>query len=155
MKCGWFKRALSLLLMVCLLLALFPVTMPVMEAEAIGGVNSLTCSGFISNSTARNYIDTMMRYYINSSSTLQSTLNNGNSVVFMFEGGSDNYWSGTTYSDNDYSYRTQAVCIVVKKNSAGNAYIDYYCENSSSIPAEPTWCTNGVAYSGIDELFSQ
>ena len=152
MKCGWVKRALSLLLMVCLLLALFPVAMAVMEAEAIGGVNSLTCSGFISNSTARNYIDTMMRYYINSSSTLQSTLNNGNSVVFMFEGGSDNYWSGTTYSDNDYSYRTQAVCIVVKKNSAGNAYIDYYCENSSSIPAEPTWCTNGVAYSGSTTL---
>ncbi len=152
MKCRCFKRAISLLLMVCILLIAFPITMPVMEAEAVGGVNSLTCSGFISNSTARNYIDTMMRYYINSSSTLQSTLDNGYSVVFMFEGGSDNYWNGVTYSDNDYSSRTQAVCIVVKKNSAGNAYIDYYCENSSSIPAEPSWCTNGVAYSGSTTL---
>lgn len=152
MKLSWFKRGLSLLLTICLMLVMFPITMPIMEAEAVSGVNSLTCSGFISNATARNYIDTMMRYYINSSSTLQSTLDNGNSVVFMFEGGSDNYWSGTTYSDNDYSYRTQAVCIVVKKNSAGNAYIDYYCENSSSIPAEPTWCTNGVAYSGSTTL---
>lgn len=152
MKFRGFKRIISLLLTVCILLVAFPITVPVMEAEAIGGVNALTCSGFISNSTARNYIDTMMRYYINSSSTLQSTLDNGNSVVFMFEGGSDNYWNGTTYSDNDYASRTQAVCIVVKKDSSGNAYIDYYCENSSSIPAEPSWCTNGVAYSGSTTL---
>ncbi len=152
MKCSFLKRTLSVLLMILMLFTAFPHAIPMMEAEAVSGVNSLTCAGFISNATARNYIDTMMRYYINSSSTLQSTLDNGNSVVFMFEGGSDNYWNGTTYSDNDYSYRTQAVCIVVKKNSSGNAYIDYYCENSSSIPAEPSWCTNGVAYSGSTTL---
>lgn len=152
MKFGWTKRFLAVTLMVCMLLTSLPFALPHSHVEAVGGVNSLTCAGFISNSTARTYIDTMMRYYINSSSTLQSTLDNGNSVVFMFEGGSDNYWSGTVYSDNDYSYRTQAVCIVVKKNSSGNAYIDYYCENSSSIPAEPTWCTNGVAYSGSTTL---
>ena len=152
MKCSFFKRAVSVLLMVCMLLAAYPITVPLMETEAVGGVNSLTCAGFISNATARNYIDTMMRYYINNNSVLQNTLDNGKSVVFMFEGGSDNYWSGVTYSDNDYSSRTQAVCIVVKKNSAGNAYIDYYCENSSSIPAEPSWCTNGVAYSGSTTL---
>lgn len=152
MKFSWLKRFLATVLLVCLLLTSLPLSLPHSHVEAVGGVNSLTCAGFISNSTARTYIDTMMRYYINSSSTLRSTLDNGNSVVFMFEGGSDNYWSGTTYSDNDYSYRTQAVCIVVKKNSSGNAYIDYYCENSSSIPAEPTWCTNGVAYSGSTTL---
>lgn len=152
MKCSIFRRVFSVLLVICLLLTAIPFAAPLMEVSAVSGVNSLTCAGFISNATARNYIDTMMRYYINSSSTLQSTLDNGNSVVFMFEGGSDNYWNGTTYSDNDYSYRTQAVCIVVKKNSAGNAYIDYFCENSSSIPAEPSWCTNGVAYSGSTTL---
>ncbi|MBQ7134431.1 MAG: hypothetical protein IJO20_08070 [Ruminococcus sp.] len=152
MKFRWLIRTVSLILTVCILLTIYPFTSSVIVADAIGSVNSLTCSGFISNATARNYIDTMMRHYINSSYTLQSTLDNGQSVVFMFEGGSDNYWNGTTYSDNDYASRTQAVCIVVKKNSAGNAYIDYYCENSSSIPAEPSWCTNGVAYSGSTTL---
>lgn len=58
------KRIWALVLAACLLLGMVPVHMAV-EAEAVSGVDSLTCSGFISNSTARNYIDTMMRYYIN------------------------------------------------------------------------------------------
>ncbi len=152
MKHKFFRRVLVLVLTLCLTLTMLPMGLHVADVEAVSGVNSLTCAGFISNSTARSYIDTMMKYYINSSSTLQSTLNNGNSVVFMFEGGSDNYWSGTTFYNGAYNTRTQAVCIVVKMNSSGNAYIAYYCENSSSIPSEPTWCTNGVAYSGSTTL---
>ncbi len=152
MKRRFISRVLVLVLTLCLTLTMLPMGLHVADVEAVSGVNSLTCAGFISNSTARSYIDTMMKYYINSSSTLQSTLNNGNSVVFMFEGGSDNYWSGTTYYNGAYNTRTQAVCIVVKMNSSGNAYIAYYCENSSSIPSEPTWCTNGVAYSGSTTL---
>ena len=152
MKHKFLSRVLSMVLCLLITLSLIPMGLHLSEAEAVSGVNSLTCSGFISNSTARSYIDTMMKYYINSSSTLQSTLDNGNSVVFLFEGGSDNYWSGTTYYNGAYNTRTQGVCIVVKKNSSGNAYIAYYCENSSSIPSEPTWCTNGVAYSGSTTL---
>ena len=152
MKRNFLRRVLVLVLCLCLSLSVLPMGMHVADVEAVSGVNSLTCAGFISNSTARAYIDAMMKYYINSSSTLQSTLNNGNSVVFMFEGGSDNYWSGTTYYNGAYNTRTQAVCIVVKMNSSGNAEIAYYCENSSSIPSEPTWCTNGVAYSGSTTL---
>ncbi len=152
MKHKFLRRVLVLVLTLCMTLSMVPMGLHVADVEAVSGVNSLTCANFISNSTARSYIDTMMKYYINSSSTLQSTLNNGNSVVFMFEGGSDNYWSGTTYYNGAYNTRTQAVCIVVKMNSSGNAYIAYYCENSSSIPSEPTWCTNGVAYSGSTTL---
>ncbi|MBQ2944443.1 MAG: hypothetical protein IJD93_07140 [Ruminococcus sp.] len=152
MKYKFLRRVMSLMLCLLMTLSLLPMGLQLADTEAVSGVNSLTCSGFISNSTARTYIDAMMKYYINSSSTLQSTLDNGNSVVFMFEGGSDNYWNGTTYYNGAYNTRTQAVCIVVKKNSSGNAYIAYYCENSSSIPSEPTWCTNGVAYSGSTTL---
>lgn len=152
MKHRFLRRVLVLVLTLCLTLSVLPVGFHVADVEAVSGVSSLTCASFISNSTARAYIDAMMKYYINNSSTLQSTLNNGNSVVFMFEGGSDNYWSGTTYYNGAYNTRTQAVCIVVKTDSSGNAYIAYYCENSSSIPSEPTWCTNGVAYSGSTTL---
>lgn len=141
------KRILAILLSLCLILTMIPTYFAV-EAEAVSGVNSLTCAGFITNSIPQKYIDTMMRYYINNNSSLQTTLNNGLSVVFMFEGGSDNYWNGSTYYDGVGDVRNQAVCIVVKMDSSGNAYIAYYCENCSSIPDDPQNCTNGVAYSG-------
>ena len=91
-------RFVSVLLMVILVLSLIPAIMnhTQVEADALN-VSSLTCSAYISNATARKYIDTMMKYYINSNSTLQSTLNSGQPVVFMFEGGSDNYWTGSDY----------------------------------------------------------
>ena len=158
MKHNFFKRILTLALTVCLLLTMMPLSLPVMDVEAVSGINSLTCSGYISNTTARNYIDTMMRYYINANSKLQTALNNGQSVVFMFEGGSDNYWSGSDYTNSAYDVRDQAVCFVVKMNSSGNAYIAFCSEMCSSIPGDPTWCTNGVAYSGsttiLDGIYS-
>lgn len=144
------KRIWAVVLALSMLLTLIPVAVPV-EAEAVSGVNSLTCADFISNPIPQKYIDTMMRYYINSSTTLQNTLNNGLSVVFMFEGGSDNYWNGTTYGGYGTT-RNQAVVIVVKKDSSGNAYIAYYCENCSSIPDQPTQCTQGVGNSGSTTL---
>ena len=151
MKNKLFKRIVSLVITICLLLTVMPLSFPV-DVEAVTGINSLTCSGFISNATARSYIDTMMRYYINSSTTLQNTLNNGRSVVFMFEGGSDNYWGGSDYTNSAYDTRNQAVCIVVRMDSSGAAKIVFYCENCTSVPGMPTDCTNGVAYSGSTTL---
>ena len=139
------KRIWALVLAACLLLGMVPVHMAV-EAEAVSGVDSLTCSGFISNSTARNYIDTMMRYYINNYSELSGALDGGYSVVFMFEGGSDNYTvNGSVYDDVAYDIRNQAVCIVVQKNSSGNAEIVFYTEDCTSIPDDANW-TSGGAY---------
>ncbi len=151
MKHNFLKRVMVLALTFCLMLSMIPLQFSHSDVEAVSGINNLTCSGFISNAAARSYIDTMMKYHLNNNSTVRNCLDNGQSAVFMFEGGSDNYWGGSTYSDNDYNIRNQAVIIVVKKNSAGNAYIDYYCENCSSIPGEPTWCT-GAAYSGSTTL---
>ena len=126
-----------------------PAIAPV-EAKAVGGIENLTCAGFISNTWHRNYIDTMMKHYLNSYSKLTTALDNGKNVIFMFEGGSDNYPSNT-YEDSSYDTRTQAVVIVVKKNSSGNAYIAFSCENCSSIPDDPDDCT-GAAYSGATTL---
>ena len=152
MSMGNSRRFWAIVLTICMMVSLIPIHFSV-EAEAVSGVNSLTCSGFISNPIAQKYIDTMMRYYINSSSSLQTTLNNGLSVVFMFEGGSDNYWNGTIYgTKGDYATRNQAVVIVVQKNSSGNAYIAYYCENCSSIPDQPTQCTYNLGNSGSTTL---
>ena len=140
------KRILAMLLAIWLMVG---TVIPHVEVEADAlSVSSLTCSGFISNAIARSYIDTMMKYYINTYSKLQTALNNGKSVVFMFEGGSDNYWNGSTYADVVGDVRNQAVCIVVQRDSSGNCYIPFYSENCSSVPDDPQNCTYGVAYSG-------
>ncbi len=141
------KRVLAVVLTLCLMLSLIPVFGTV-EVEAVSGLSSLTCADYISNGIARNYIDTMMRYYINNNSTLQSTLNNGQCVIFMFEGGSDNYWNGETYENSLYDNRIQAVVFVVKLDSSGNAYIDFCSETCSSIATTPNSCTAGVGNSG-------
>ncbi len=135
---------LALCLMAGLLTGFIPGTQLTVEAEAVSGVNSLTCADFISNTTRRAYIDTMMRTYINNNSKLATALDSGKSVVFMFEGGSDNYDS-YQYVDACGSYRIQAVCIVVQKNASGNAEIVFYSENCSSIPDDANW-TSGGAY---------
>ena len=140
---------LSFLLALCLLIGMIPALAPV-EAKAVGGIDSLTCSSFISNTWHRTYIDTMMKHYFNSYSKLTTALDNGKNVIFMFEGGSDNYPSNT-YEDSAYDTRTQGVVIVVKKNSSGNAYIAFYSENCSSLPDDPDDCT-GAAYSGATTL---
>ncbi|MBQ7344982.1 MAG: hypothetical protein IJW45_02840, partial [Oscillospiraceae bacterium] len=143
------KRIWSMILVICLMLSLMPVfvSQVEVEAEAVSGINSLTCSSFISNSTRQNYIDVMMRYYINSSSTLQSQLNNGNSVVFMFEGGSD-YYDDYAYADGSGQTRLQAVCIVVQMDSSGNAYIAFYSEKCCSLPDDANYVTPGYETSG-------
>ena len=152
MKVTRAKRVWSLVLTICLILTMVPafVSHVEVEAEAVSGISSLTCSGFISNTEHRNYIDGMMKYYLNTYSKLQTALNNGKSVIFMFEGGSDNYPSNA-YADNTYDVRTQAVVIVVQMNSSGNAQIVFYSENCSSIPDDPDNCT-GAAYSGATTL---
>lgn len=156
MKFKVCSRIWGLLLSVCLVISSIPVFIPV-EAEAVSGVNSLTCAGFISNPTRQNYIDVMMKYYINNNSSLQSTLNSGKSVVFMFEGGSDNY-DKYKYVDAAGSIRLQAVCIVVQLDSSGNAQIVFNSENCSSIPDDANWSTPGYETSGsttiLDGIYS-
>ena len=143
------KRMLSVLMAFCLMLGVFPVMAPV-KTQAVTGIDDLTCSGFISNTWHRTYIDTMMKHYLNTQSKLRTALDNGKNVIFMFEGGSDNYPSNA-YEDSGYDTRTQAVVIVVKKNSSGKAYIAFYSENCSSVPDDPDDCT-GAAYYGATTL---
>ncbi|MBQ7346093.1 MAG: hypothetical protein IJW45_08555, partial [Oscillospiraceae bacterium] len=146
------RRIWAMILVICLMLGMIPtfVSHTQVEAEAVSGIDSLTCSSFISNVEHRNYIDGMMHYYLNTYSSLRTTLDNGKSVIFMFEGGSDNYPSNT-YEDSDYDTRTQAVVIVVQEDSSGNAKIVFYCEDCSSIPDDPDDCT-GAAYSGATTI---
>lgn len=153
MKERIIKKILVFVIVLCMIFNLVPMLMNgfMIEAKAVSGIDSLTCAGFISDTTRRNYIDVMMKHYLNTNSKLTQTLDDGYSVVFMFEGGSDNY-TNTPYQDAVGTVRTQAVVIVVKKNSSGNAYIDYYNESCSSIPDDANW-TSGGAYDNSTTVF--
>lgn len=142
-------RVWSMILVICLILGLLPAFVSHVEVEAeaaISGLDSLTCAGFISNTTRRNYIDTMMKYYINNYSSLSGALTSGKSVVFMFEGGSD-YYDTYKYVDGSGQVRLQAVCIVVQM-SGGSAKIVFYSEKCSSIPDNANYVTPGYETSG-------
>ena len=138
-----------MVLTICLILGMIPTFVAQVEVEANAlSVSSLTCADYISNAIARSYIDTMMKYYINNYSNVKNTLTNGLSAIFMFEGGSDNYWDGEHYEYSIYDNRIQAVVFVVKLDSSGNAYIDYCSETCTSIASNVADCTAGVGYSG-------
>lgn len=142
------KRFWSMLLAFSLLLGVIPMAAPV-EAQAVSGIEDLTCADFISNTWHRTYIDTMMKHYLNTQSKLRTALDNGKNVIFMFEGGSDNYPSNA-YEDSSYDTRTQGVIIVVKKDtSTGNAYIAFSCEDCSSLPDDPDDCTGAAHYGAV------
>lgn len=128
-----YKRTVSLLLVVVLILCLFPTF--TIEVFAID-YSQLNCDSFISNLDHREYINRMMKYYISSDSNLQNALISGKSVIFMFEGGSDNF-PNSTYEYKLSDIRDQGVVIVVKNNTAGYATVVSYSENCSSIPGDP------------------
>ena len=145
------KRSISLLLVWAILCSILPVGATAMNADHSHSNHSLqetvvapqaldlsglSCDSFISNKDHRDYINMMLRYYINSDSKLQNALSKGLSVVFFFEGGSDNY-PGSTYENNQNDIRDQAVVIVVKNDSNGNAAVVTYNEICSTIPSDP------------------
>ena len=134
-----------------------PFTVEASGSSSGSGGNSTTysgldCSGFISDPEARNYINTMMNYYIANYDEPQWDLAHGTSVVFMFEGGSDNYnRDSIVYQDAVYTTRTQAVCIVVQADANGDPQIVFNSEYCSSIPDDANW-TSGGAYDNSTTL---
>ncbi len=146
------KRILSAILATVLLLCTIPMAQvsakePIITATEtkplqMADNSQLTCSGFISTVSHRNYIDMMMKYYINSSTALQNALAGGQAVLFIFEGGSDNYPSNG-YSSSGSNVRNQAATIVVKQTNGVNKIV-WCSENSSTLPSQPQNTTGGA-----------
>lgn len=103
-------------------------------------------SPYISNRTNRHYVESMLSYYLRENTMVQSTLEEGLTAVFLFEGCSDNM-DDPTFSDISY-YRVSAVCIALKLDDAGAPVITYFNENSSTIPDKPleygAWELEGI-----------
>ena len=133
------KRVLSLVLTLCLCLTMLPAV--TMQAEAAGyysesDLSNINCS-ILSNSAHASYVNAMMKYHILSSTDsyrVGRNLKNGKSVVFFFDGCSDNV-DDSTYG-NYTNYHLSAYCAVVKEVN-GVLKIVYECENCSTIPDNP------------------
>ncbi len=132
-KCN---KWICLLLAVLLVLPLLP--RPVSAAAYYDESDLVNLkSTILSNATRANYVNTMMKYHILSDTDnyrVARNLQNGSSVVFFFDGCSDNMDSAT-YSDYT-RYHLSAYCAVVQEVN-GVPKIVYESENCSTIPDNP------------------
>ena len=114
---------------------------PTLPVEAVqyyseAALSNINCS-IISNSQKANYVNNMMKYHILSSTDnfrVARNLQNGSSVVFFFDGCSDNV-DDPTYG-NYNKYHLSAYCAVVQEVN-GSLKIVYESENCSTIPDNP------------------
>ena len=113
-----------------------PVPAPRMMLAAVpDGGRTLLCDNFISNEANREYINRMIRQYLDH----YPELKNASTVVMFFEGGSDNVDDERYQNSTDY--RNGAVEVVIRKDGDDH-YIADCCENCSTLPDFP----HGYAY---------
>ena len=116
------KRVLSFVVALCLCLTLLPtITLQTNAATyySDGDLGEIK-SSIISNASRASYVTQMMKYHILSSTDnyrVARNLKDGKSIVFFFDGCSDNV-DDPTYGD--YSkYHLSAYCAVVKVVNGG------------------------------------
>lgn len=125
------KKFLSLLLVVCLFVALIPAA----SAYEIGDAYHFDLSGFLDNEENRRYVEMMLDYHLRTNTAVRKTLEEGYIALFFFEGCSDNM-DDPELSDLSY-YRVSAVCTAVKLDENGEPFLIYFNENSSTLPDRP------------------
>lgn len=119
-----------------LLVSLLPIGSRAAEYYKESDLTSIKAT-ILSNSNRANYVNTMMKYHILSATDnyrVARNLQNGDSVLFFFDGCSDNMDS-STYSDYT-RYHLSAYCAVVQAVN-GVPKIVYESENCSTIPDNP------------------
>ena len=140
---GVMKRmanaCLACLVAICVLVSLLPMT--AMETTAAtyfdeSDLGEIKCT-ILSNSARKAYVERMMKYHILSETDnyrVARNLQNVDSVVFFFDGCSDNVddakWSDYT------KYRLSAYCAVVQLKN-GVPTVVFESENNSTIPDNP------------------
>lgn len=138
------SRLLSLLLLICFLL---PAT-SAFASERSSYYPDL--SKIMADSSRRDYVETMIGYYLRNNDAIRKTLSEGYSAVFFFEGASDNM-EDPALSDISY-YRVSAVCAVIRLSEVGKLYVSYFNQNCSTLPDRPleygAWSIAGVGKVG-------
>jgi|GEM_PF-1280508 len=135
----FLQTTFALLLAVCLTISLLPMMTVNTNAATYFDEDDLTMikSTILSNPAHAAYVDRMMKYHILSETgnyRVARNLQNGDSVVFFFDGCSDNVDDAKW---GDYTkYRLSAYCAVVQLKN-GVPTIVFESENCSTIPDNP------------------
>lgn len=133
------NRFLKMLLAACMLFTAIPVGISASASDEwytekdVQGIKST----IISNKHRAAYVDIMMRYHILSETNnhrVERNLKDGKSIVFFFDGCSDNVDS-KIYGDYT-KYRMSSYCAVVQLKN-GVPTIVYESENNSTLPDNP------------------
>lgn len=125
------KKLLTGLLCLCVLLC---CVLPV-RGYTVGQPYHAELDGLIRNPERRSYVRMMLDHYMRTDTMVRMALEKNGSAVFLFEGCSDNM-DHPDLSDISY-YRVSAVCIVLRLNEAGEPYIAYFNDASSTLPDRP------------------
>lgn len=137
-------RLLSLLLLVVCMLPALPVSAS-QRASYYPDLSKLMVSG-----QRRDYVETMIGYYLRNNASIRKTLSEGYSAVFFFEGASDNM-DDPALSDISY-YRVSAVCVAIRLGETGKLYVSYFNDDCSTLPDRPleygAWNIDGIGEVG-------
>lgn len=125
------KKCLSFLLTLVLLLSLVPEA----SAYEMGQPYHKDLSTWIRNRDYREYVEMMLDYHMRNNDMVRDALEGGFAAVFLFDGVSDNM-DNPELSDLSY-YRVSGVCVVLKRNAAGDVQMLYFNDNCSTIPDRP------------------
>ncbi len=121
-------RAIS----ICLAWLLLLGAVPVCGAYTLGEPYTVDLSALIENDGRRRYVQMMIDYHLRTNSRVQQTLEAGHCAMFLFEGCSDNM-DDPQLRDLSY-YRVSAVCVVIKLDAAGEPFVIYFNDDSSTLP---------------------
>ncbi len=125
------KKFLCQMLWVCMSVLLLLPVLPAASAAEI----PVRMSGYIRNREKRHFVEAMLSYHLRENTTVQKTLEKGETALFFFEGCSDNM-EDPELSDLSY-YRVSAVCIALKQKETGQIVVTYFNEDCSTLPDRP------------------
>lgn len=108
---------------------------PAVSAYEAGEPCYVDLKAFIHDREKREYVEMMVDHHIRTDRDIQNALDGGFAAVFLFDGCSDNM-KDKELSDLSY-YRVSGVCLVIKKNAAGELKMVYFNEDASTIPDQP------------------
>lgn len=129
------KKILKKILSLCLVLGMLISLATPVQAYQMGEPFHWDLSARIRNSARREYVEMMLDHYIRTDTMVQQALDGGFAAVFLFDGASDHM---DDHSRSDLMFfRVTGVCIVVKKNAAGELKITYFNDDCSTIPDRP------------------
>lgn len=133
------NRFLKMILAACMLFTAIPLGISAsadnqwFTEKDVEGIKSTV----ISNKSRALYVDVMMRYHLLSDTNnhrVERNLKDGKSIVFFFDGCSDNV-DDSKYS-NLSKYRIHSYCAVIQLKD-GVPTVVYESENNSTIPDNP------------------